>query len=81
MQQPLARKQRNKHVRHGRAVARARVQLLGKDVEGLRVGAEEGQVEDGLGLGEVEGGEVGIEARGGGAEVGDWERGLVLCVR
>lgn len=72
VQQALARQQADEAVRDGRAVARARVQLLGQRVEGLGVLLEEGQVEDGFGLGQVEGGEVGVEAGFGGAEVGDW---------
>jgi hypothetical protein len=58
-------------VRDGRAVARARVEFARQDVEGARVGAEEGQIEDGFGLGEVERCQVGVEACFGGAEVGD----------
>ena len=54
VQQALAGEQGEEDVRDGRAVARARVELSGEHVEGARVGAEEGEVEDGLGLGEVE---------------------------
>ncbi len=71
MQQVLLRQERDKDVRDSGAVARARVELLGKHVEGLRVLPEEGQVEDRLGLGEGERGEVGVEACFRGAEIGD----------
>jgi hypothetical protein len=71
VQQALAGEQGDEHVRDGGAVAGARVELAGEDVEGARVGAEEGEVEDGFGLGEVERGEVGVEACFWGAEVGD----------
>ncbi len=72
VQQALAGEQGEEDVRDGGAVARARVELLGEHVEGARVGAEEGEVEDGFGFREVEGGEVGVEACFGGAEVGDF---------
>ncbi len=72
VQQALAGEQGEEGVRDGGAVAGARVELLGEHVEGAGVGAEEGEVEDGLGLGQVEGGEVGVEACFGGAEVGDF---------
>jgi hypothetical protein len=80
VQEALAGQQRDEAVGQGRAVARARVELLGQRVEGLGVLSEEGQVEDGFGLGEVERGEVGVEACFGGAEVGDWG-GLVWLGR
>ena len=78
MQQALAGEQGQEGVGDGGAVAGARVELAGEHVEGLRVLAEEGQVEDGFGLGQVERREVGVEACGGGAEVGDWRRRGVL---
>ena len=79
VQQALAREQGNEDVRGGRAVAGARVELAGEHVEGFGVLPEEGQVEDGLGLGQVERGEVGVEACFGGAEVGDWKDGEGGC--
>jgi hypothetical protein len=62
-------------VRDGGAVAGAWVELLGEHVEGFWVLPEEGQVEDGLGLGQVQRGEVGVEACFRGAEVGDLRGG------
>jgi hypothetical protein len=47
------------------------VQLLREGVEGEGVLAEVGDVEDSFGVGEVEAGEVGVEAGCRGAEVGD----------
>ena len=49
----------------------ARVELVGEGVERFWVAAEVGDVEDGLGVGEVEAGEVGVEAGVGAAEVGN----------
>jgi len=69
-QEALVVQQPDERVRNGRAVA-PRGQLAGQGVEGARVLAEEVDVEDGLGVGEVEVGEIGIDARVGGAEVGD----------
>lgn len=42
----------------------AGVEFAGEGVEGRRVSAEVGDVEDGFGVGEVEAGQVGIEAGG-----------------
>lgn len=48
----------------------AGVELLGEHIEGMRVFAEVFNVEDGLGGGKVEAGEVGVKAGAGGAKVG-----------
>ena len=50
----------------------ARVELAREDVEGFGVLAEVGDVEDGFGVGEVEAGEVGVQAGAWGSKVGDW---------
>lgn len=52
VQEVLLREERYEGVGDGRAEA-ARVELAREDVEGLRVVAEEGDVEDGFGVGEV----------------------------
>ena len=70
VEEVLLREQGDEDVRDGGAEL-ARVELAGEDVEGLRAGAEEGDVEDGLGVGEVQAGEVRVEPGAGGAEVGD----------
>jgi hypothetical protein len=49
----------------------ARVELLGEHVEGVGVVPEVGDVEDGLGVGEVEALEVCVEACAWRPEVGD----------
>ena len=69
----LLREQADEDVRDGR-VEVARVEVFGEDVEGLGILAEEDEVEDALGRGEVELGEVGVQAGLGRAEVGDWRR-------
>jgi hypothetical protein len=79
-QQALAGQQGDEDVGDGRAVARARVELARERVERRRVLPEEAQVEDRLGLGQVQRRLVGVEACVRGAEVGDWRgraRGLV----
>lgn len=48
-----------------------RVEVLGEGEEGLWMFLKVTDVEDGFGVGEVVGGQVGVEAGGGGAEVGD----------
>lgn len=58
-------------MRHGGPVASPRVQFPCQRVERPRVLPEEGQIEDGLGLGEVERRQVGIEARVRRTEIGD----------
>jgi hypothetical protein len=51
------------------------VELVGEDVEGLGMAAEVGDVKDGFGVGKVEAGEVGVEARLGRSKVGNLGRG------
>jgi len=61
VQQALLRDQRYEGVRD-RGGELARAQGFREGVEGLRVGAEEAYVEDGLRVREVQGLEVGVEA-------------------
>lgn len=63
-------------MRDGGPVPSARVQVPSQGVEGPRVNAEEGEVEDGLGLGQAEGSQVGIKARVRGAKVRDCMNGV-----
>lgn len=67
-EQALVVQQLYKRVRDGRAVV-ARVEFLSECVEGLGVVAEEGDVEDGFCVGELQPREVGVEARLWGAKV------------
>lgn len=69
-QQALVAQQTDEGVGDGGAVA-ARVELVGEGVEGFWALAEVGYVEDSFGVGEVEAGEVGVEACFWTAEVGD----------
>lgn len=47
------------------------VELVGEDIEGLGMAAEVGDVKDGFGVGEVQAGEVGVEACLGRSKVGN----------
>jgi hypothetical protein len=67
-EQPFLVQQTYEGMGDGRSVV-AGVQLLGEGVEGQRVAAEVANVEDGLGVGEVEAREVCVQARVGGPEV------------
>lgn len=66
--------QTDERVRDGGAIL-ARVQFLGKSVEGQRIVAEIGNVEDGLGVWQAQASEVGVQACVWAAEVGDAGRG------
>lgn len=55
-------------MRDGRLVL-AGVQLVGEDVERVWVSAEKGYIEDGLGFGDVETGEIGVESSLGRSKV------------
>ena len=70
VQQPLLRKQRYKRMRHRRFIFSG-VKLLGEHVEGRRVLAEEGDVEDGLWVRQVQPRQVRVQPRVRGAEVGN----------
>ena len=70
MQDALLGEQADENVRDS-GLEVARVEVLGQYIEGLGVLPEEPEVEDGLGLREVELGKVRVQARPRRAEVGD----------
>jgi hypothetical protein len=67
----LLGKQRYEGMRDGRGVV-ARIQLLCENIEGIGVLAEVGDIEDCLGIREVEASKIGVQAGVGGAEIGNY---------
>jgi hypothetical protein len=71
-QQALVVEQFDERVRNGRSIL-ARRKLPGERVERTGIVAEEADIEDGFGVGEVQVGEIGVDTRIGGPEV--WDAG------